>query len=161
MQIAVFLQRELVASIGFEFRHPLKAVAGWNITLAHGVIHDGRKNAHFDPDSGIADLALAATDAVLAPPQRIFRPAFLTDQVNLGAADIGVERPVDLVPDIHRSRLADLASLRAPLLCVCVFLCHLRKGPIEYGNVVLHPKANIGILIHCTVARRLPIRRAQ
>jgi hypothetical protein len=37
----------------------------------------------------------------------------------------------------------------------------LRKGAIEYGYIVLHPKTDIGILVHGAVTRRLPVCRAQ
>jgi len=46
-------------------------------------------------------------------------------------------------------------------LGVGIFLRNLQEGAIEYGNIVLHPEADIGILVHRAVMRRLPIRRAQ
>jgi hypothetical protein len=67
--------------------------------------------------------------------------------VNLGAVNIGVERAIDFILDVHRAGLADLARVRAPLLHIRIFLGHLRKGPIEHGNVMLHNNTNIGVML--------------
>lgn len=81
--------------------------------------------------------------------------------MNLCAADIGAEWAVDLASNVLAAGFADLASVCATLLCIGVFTCHLRKGSIEYGNIVLHPKADIGILVQRTVAGCLTIRCAK
>lgn len=81
--------------------------------------------------------------------------------MNLTAADIEIERPADLVFDIHGPPLADLARVRPPLLCVGILFGDLRKGTIEHRDIMLHSKTDIGLLIHREVARCLPIRRPQ
>ena len=78
--------------------------------------------------------------------------------MNLGGANIGAERPVDFVLDVHCACLADLARMRAPLLHIRIFLGHMRKGPIEHGKLMLHHKADIGVMLQRLVERGMPIR---
>lgn len=125
MQLAVFFQRELVAAVRFELRHALKAVMRGDIPLADRKVHDGCENGHLDADGGIADDALAAAFSIFPPPQRIFRPTVLRNQMNLCAADISLEGAVDLASYIFRAGFADLARVGAALLGVGIFLRHL------------------------------------
>jgi hypothetical protein len=55
MQLAVFLQRELVTPHRLELGAFVETLAGRNITLLDGVIHHRAEDGHFKPDGGIAD----------------------------------------------------------------------------------------------------------
>ena len=68
MQLAIFLQFELVAPRRLEFWHALEPMVRGHIALADGIIHDGGKDAHLDANGGIADDAIAPANTILAPP---------------------------------------------------------------------------------------------
>ncbi|WP_438731936.1 hypothetical protein ACR9YC_12780 [Parasphingorhabdus sp. DH2-15] len=161
MQFAIFFEREGFPSIGFELRHTFKAVACRDVALTNRIIHYGRKNAHFDANGGIANWPSETALAIFPAPKRIIGPFILLDQVNLCASYVVVKRTIDLVFDVDRTRLANLASVGSALLRIGIFLRHLQEGAIEYRNIVLHAKSNVGILIQRTVTSSLSVCGAE
>ncbi len=105
----------------------------------------------------LAETALA----VFTPPRRISRPTVLTDQVNLGAADIIFERLLEGVSEILHPVMGNLARIGAALLRLEIVSRHLPKRTIEHGHIMLHAKPDVGILIERTIAGRLPICRVE
>ena len=55
VELAVFLQRELVTPHRLELRALVETLACWNITLLDGVIHHRTEDGHFKPNGGITD----------------------------------------------------------------------------------------------------------
>ena len=59
-------------------------------------------------------------------------------------ADVGI----DDLPAVH----CDLAGCGNSFVEFGVFLRHLRKGLLEYRNVVLYAEAHVGVMVECPVA---------
>lgn len=57
--------------------------------------------------------------------------------------------------------MGNFARIGAPLLRLEILFRHLAKRTIKHGNIMLHAKPDVGILIERAVARRLPILRVE
>ena len=90
--------------------------------------------------------------AIFPPPRRVARPTVLTDQMNLGAANIIFERLLEGVSEILHAIMRNFAGVGAALLRLEIVCRHLPKRAIEHSHVMLHAKPDIGILIERAVA---------
>jgi hypothetical protein len=159
VQLAIFLYREFVAPHRFEFWPAFKTVAGRHKPLGDGKVHDCVERAHFKLDRRIADMLAEPAFAIFPPPSRVARPTVLTDQVDLGAADIIFERLLEGISEILHAVMGNFTRIGAPLLRLEIVCRHLPKRTIEHGNIVLHAKPDVGVLIERAVAGGLPVRR--
>lgn len=91
-------------------------------------------------------VAVAAL-AVLAPPCRIAIPAVLSDQMNLCAAKIAVQRTKQHIFEVFDAISGNLACVSGALLDGNIFFRGSPEGPAEYRHVMFEPKADIGIVI--------------
>jgi hypothetical protein len=155
MQLAIFLQREFIATHGFELWLALEALAGWKIAFANGEVHGGVERTHLELDSGIANLGAVSACPVLASPCRILLPAIRPDEVNLCAADKAVKRAKQHIFEIFDPRGGNLACVGAALLHGDILLRHFPKRTIEHGMVMLEQNADFSVFIDRPFARRV------
>ena len=67
-------------------------MARGHIAVGDGKVHNGVERAHLKLDCCIADMLAEPAFAIFPPPSRVSRPTVMTDQMNLGAADIILKR---------------------------------------------------------------------
>ena len=136
-------------------------MTGRDKPLGDGKVHHRVQRAHLELDGGIADMLAEPPFAIFPPPGRIGRPTVLTDQVNLGAANIIFERLLEGVSEILHPVMGNLAGIGTTLLRLEILSRHLPERAIEHGNIMLHPKPDVRILIERAITGRLPVRRVQ
>jgi hypothetical protein len=120
-----------------------------------------KKSRYTEEQIGFAPRQAKTALAIFPSPSRVARPTVLTNQVNLGAADIIFERLFEGDSEILHPVMGNFTRIGAPLLRLEVVGRHLPKRTIEHGYIVLHVKPDVGVLIERAVAGGLPVRRVK
>jgi hypothetical protein len=147
VKFAVFLWAERVAAHLRERRSALKLLICPDVAFFDRVAHHGAEDGHLEADGGVAHLPAQTPLAVLAPPGRIIVPAIVSDQMDLGRADIKIETRVDDGLAFAPAGVRHLAGRRAPLLLLNILLGDFAEGAVEDRNVMLDAEAQVRVVI--------------